>query len=326
MIGSTEMPALVDPITREKLVLTAKGLHSKGSCYPVVNGIPRIVPESGHYASAFGDQWNRWSRTQLDSHTGVPISRERLLRCLGTELASELMETDRCFDVLEAGCGAGRFTEILLGMPTVRLTSVDLSNAVDANQLNCPQDVRHRIIQCDIVQPPFLPESFDVVVCLGVIQHTPNPEQTIASLFGMVRPGGWLIIDHYLRSSRQWTRPAAIAARAILKHKPEASRMQACEKMVDRLLPLHRAARKSRTATVALHRISPIMTYFHTYPELSEDLQREWAMLDTHDSLTDWYKHLRTPAQIRTTLEKLGAQEIFTTRGGIGVEARCRRV
>ncbi len=67
------------------------------------------------------------------------------------------------------------------------------------------------------------------------------------------------------------------------------------------------------------------MAYYQTYPELSEDLQRDWATLDTHDSLTDWYKHLRTPTQIRETLEALGASEIVSVHGGNGVEARCRR-
>jgi 2-polyprenyl-3-methyl-5-hydroxy-6-metoxy-1,4-benzoquinol methylase len=36
------------------------------------------------------------------------------------------------------------------------------------------------------------------VVCLGVIQHTPDPEKTIKCLFEKVKPGGVLVIDHYI--------------------------------------------------------------------------------------------------------------------------------
>jgi len=38
--------------------------------------------------------------------------------------------------------------------------------------------------------------------------------------------------------------------------------------------------------------------------------------------LTDYYKHLRTPEQIRKTLEGLKAKNIWINIGGNGVEAR----
>lgn len=44
--------------------------------YPIRGGIPRFVPES-NYADNFGMQWNHFARTQLDSHSGHPISAER---------------------------------------------------------------------------------------------------------------------------------------------------------------------------------------------------------------------------------------------------------
>ena len=71
-------------------------------------------------------------------------------------------------------------------------------------------------------------------------------------------------------------------------------------------------------------RISPVLTYFQTYP-LSDDLHYQWALLDTHDALTDWYKHFRTRAQIRATLESLGATAIWCESGGNGIEARAQR-
>jgi hypothetical protein len=53
-----------------------------GCAVPVVRGIPRFVPSDG-YAAAFGWQWTHFRRSQLDSHTGTTISRDRLTRCLG---------------------------------------------------------------------------------------------------------------------------------------------------------------------------------------------------------------------------------------------------
>ena len=74
-----------------------------------------------------------------------------------------------------------------------------------------------------------------------------------------------------------------------------------------------------------LSRVSPLVTYYQAYPSLDDRLQYEWALLDTHDALTDYYKHLRTPGQIRRTLAALGAEDMWVVKGGNGVEARCRK-
>ncbi len=78
-----------------------------GICVPVIDGIPRFVslePDD----DSFGYQWNVHRKTQLDSYTGLPISRNRLFSVTKwpDKLEGEL--------ILEAGSGAGRFTEVLL--------------------------------------------------------------------------------------------------------------------------------------------------------------------------------------------------------------------
>src|SRR5262249_51327300 len=154
--------------------------------FPRKNGIPRFVANS-EYAGSFGAQWKKYRLTQLDSYTGTTISEQRTRRCIGKKLWDELTGTQ----ILECGCGAGRFTEILLSKQAY-VTSVDLSDAVDANQENFPQNETHRIAQADILQLPFAPRQFDVVFCLGVIQHTPSPEATIGALYEQVKTGGML--------------------------------------------------------------------------------------------------------------------------------------
>ncbi len=103
-----------------------------GCTYPIIDGVPRFAAID-NYASAFGEQWKRYRKTQLDSYTGLPISESRLQRCLGDELWSELAGKQ----ILEAGCGAGRFTEVLLDREA-NVTSIDLSDAVSANSENFP--------------------------------------------------------------------------------------------------------------------------------------------------------------------------------------------
>jgi len=187
--GGVGWPRLVCPEGCGPLDERADALVcAQGHRWPVRDGICRFVPPS-NYADAFGLQWNTFRRTQLDSYTGVPLSRDRLRRCTGEEGWTELNDARRPRQVLEVGCGAGRFTEVLL-QTAAAVTSVDLSSAVDANQANCPQSERHRVVQADVVRLPFAPRQFDVVLCLGVVQHTPDPERTIEQLYANVRPGG----------------------------------------------------------------------------------------------------------------------------------------
>lgn len=311
----TDWPAWTCPLDGEALhgdgALTCPNGHS----FPRRDGIPRFV-DGARYSDAFGAQWLRFRRTQLDSHVGVPISAERARRCLGARLWEELGGRH----VLECGCGAGRFTEVLLERGA-RVTSVDLSSAVDANQENFPQDERHRVAQADILAPPFPPRSFDIVFCLGVVQHTPDPEQTIAALYEQVRPGGWLVIDHYSRRLQWWLSTGPFF-RAYLKRLPAERGLAATDRLVRRLLPLHR--RVSGPAASLLRRLSPVQAYYDKLP-LSEDAQREWALLDTHDALRDWHKHFRTRAQIERTLSRLGLEDVSTAEAGNGIEARGRR-
>lgn len=76
---------------------------------------------------------------------------------------------------------------------------------------------------------------------------------------------------------------------------------------------------------IVLSRFSPLLTYYHAYPQLNDRLQYEWALLDTHDHLTDYYKHFRSVQQISRLLSALRAQDIWVVKGGNGVEARCRK-
>lgn len=283
------------------------------------SGIARFI-DRDTYADNFGSQWKKFPRTQLDSYTGVPLSRDRLIRCLGNELFRSLAGKH----VLEAGCGAGRFTEVLLAEGAL-VTSVDLSDAVDANAVNFPPGQNHQIMQADILKLPFHPRQFDLVICLGVLQHTPNPEETMARLYDQVRPGGWLVIDHYAWTDRgRWTSLKPFY-RAWLKRQPERKRWEIIEGMVNRFLPVHRTLKNFYPAWFLLCRVSPIVTFYRTLPMLSEPLQREFALLDTHDSLTDWHKHLRTQQQIQSRLEAIGARNIECWDGGNGIEARCQR-
>ena len=327
----SDWPFYIDPKSGEKLV-TEKNLKNQlyltnkiGVSYPIVKGIPRILNNLDNYSLAFGEQWIRWRKTQLDSYTKTNISRDRLFRCLGDEILHRLKNSEEPIHILEVGCGAGRFTEILLNFPCVRLTSIDLSSAVEANSLNFPQNKNHRIIQSDIMELPFQTMQYDIVVCLGVIQHTPYPEKTIKKLYEQIKPGGDMVIDHYTLDFSRFTKITSHILRPIIKRLSSKNRINVIKILVNFFFPLHKLISRFHILQKILSRISPIITYFHVYPELSDELQKEWSMLDTHDGLTDWYKHFRSMKQIRLALEVIGGKNINVWKDGNGIEARCKK-
>jgi uncharacterized protein YbaR (Trm112 family) len=112
------------------LNLNAQGLQCAdcGTIFPVELEIPRFV-RSEDYAGSFGFQWNEHACTQLDSFTNKSISRDRLFEA--TKWPVDLLGQN----VLEAGSGAGRFTEVLVTTKAT-IISFDLSSAVEANHLN----------------------------------------------------------------------------------------------------------------------------------------------------------------------------------------------
>jgi len=290
-----------------------------GDSFRRIDEIPRFVAPTS-YADAFGAQWKRYRLTQLDSYTGLSITRDRARRCLGEVLWNDLSDKH----VLEVGCGAGRFTEILLERGAF-VTSIDLSAAVEANQENFQQNEKHRIGQADAAKLPFAPGQYDVVFCLGVIQHTPSPEDTIRCLYRQLKPGGVLVFDHYTFTLSNCTKIIEPLLRRFLMRLEPENGIRWTEKLVKIFLPLHRLVRGFLPAQYLVSRISPVRVYYHHYPGLTEELQREWAKLDTHDALTSWYRHWRTRGQLHRLLTSLGTQDIHCSRGGNGIEVRARR-
>lgn len=294
----------------------------RGCAATILNGIPRFVPVE-NYSSSFGLQWNKFRTTQLDSFTGLTISRDRLTRIAGGSL-----DIFRGKKVLEAGCGAGRFTELMLEAGA-HVFAVDLSNAVEANFKNCAQYPHYFVCQTDLMEIPVLPEQFDLVICIGVIQHTPSPEATMDALCSHVKPGGILLIDHY-SYNYPFTPPRKWLRHRLLKL-PEGKAMRFVERMVNFLWPIHRMLNKYKNNKF-VRRLrpqflywSPVVDYYDAYSQLGEKLMYEWALLDTHDTLTDYYKHLRNAEEIETHLKQLGMEDIITVYAGNGVEARTRK-
>ena len=283
-----------------------------GAEYPVVGGVPRFVDED-HYAGSFGMQWNRHRRTQLDSHTGLPLSRDRLFDVTGWS------ENLRGQTILEAGSGAGRFTEVLVGTGA-QILSFDLSTAVDANYANNGRALNILIFQADMSAIPVRPRSMDKVLCLGVLQHTPDPASSFRYLTECVRPGGELVVDVYparLRSLISWK----YALRPLTRRMDRDRLYQLIARATPPLVPL--SARLYKLLGRTGPRLLPIVQYDHL--GLSTELNREWAILDTFDMYSPEHDHPQTRGKVREWYRLAGFVDVVVSFGPNGVIARGRR-
>jgi len=154
-----------------------------GEVYPILDFIPRFVPMS-NYADDFAFQRVKHARLQMDKFNGTTFIRDTILSRSGWD--GDFLKGKT---VLECGCGAGPDTQVLLDMGA-QVTAVDISGGVDFCRDNNYPSERLDLIQADIMNLPLEADSYDVVFCQRVIQHTPDPEAAFAEIVRCLRGGG----------------------------------------------------------------------------------------------------------------------------------------
>ena len=302
----TESP---DPIEEGTLFCDACGGN-----YPIIRSIPRFVPLD-NYSSSFGFEWLRHSRTQYDSHTGTTISRDRFF---DETQWPEQMEGEV---ILEVGSGSGRFTEIALSTGAT-IVSVDYSVAVDANQESNGHNPNLCLIQADLYRLPLRKRFFDRVLCIGVLQHTPDVKRSFFTLTNYPKPSGKLVVDVYRRhrwpfflfQTRYFVRP-------LTRHLSAERLYGFCQRYISTMWPLARLIRRIPFIGPRLNWILLIPDYWDQLP-LDEEQLLEWAILDAFDILSPRYDD---PQYLETLLQwfvEAGLVETDVGYGYNGVQGR----
>lgn len=279
-----------------------------GACrveYPVRNYIPRFV-SSDNYASSFGLEWRLHARTQLDSLTGASLTRERFHR---TTRWPDCLAGQR---VLEAGCGAGRFTEIAL-QAGCELVSFDLSEAVEACLDNHGLVRSWHLFQGDLHSLPLKHALFDRAFCLGVLQHCPRPRAAFEALLPVLRPGGALAIDVYEKTTKAYVTPR-FWLRFITRRISPALTYRVVRRAVPKLLPARRWLRE-RVPLLGkyLAAMVPIISYDGVLL-LSREQQVEWSILDTFDALSPRHEHRVSEEAVRAWFGRGGLTDTGVER------------
>jgi len=280
--------------------------------FSVKNNIPRLT-QTDNYADSFGFQWNIFRKTQLDSHVSKPISRDRLYEV--TKWVGNLKGQN----ILEAGSGAGRFTEVLVET-NANIYSFDYSNAVEANYLNNGQNSNLVIFQGDIYKIPFPDDTFDHIICLGVLQHTPNPKESFVSLSRKLKVGGYLYIDIYTKSFRhnfQWK----YFLRPLTKRLSKNFLYSLIKTLVPLLIPLTKLLKNLFGKYGAV--LSPIKEYSEL--DIGKENNKAWAILDTFDMYSPEHDHPQKKENVESWFQELGFSDVSVWYGKNGVVGRGRK-
>ncbi|OAI46832.1 hypothetical protein AYO44_10670 [Planctomycetaceae bacterium SCGC AG-212-F19] len=290
--------------------------EATGDRFPIHRSIPRFVGQ-GNYADSFGLQWNRYRRVQLDSVNGSRLSWDRFFE--GTGWDPDKLRGAR---VLEAGCGAGRFSEVLLKCGA-RLCSFDYSSAVDAAWLNLGGAPGWSLCQADIFSLPYPEGSFDYVFCFGVLQHTPDPRRAFQSLVRAVKPGGQLAVDVYQRQSglnklavKYWYRP-------ITRRLPHGVLLRLCEAYLPLWVPVDRLLGRIPLIGPALSSLVPCWNKWSL--PLSRQHRMEWTILDTFDAFSPEFDQPQSEPEVRDWFDDAGLVDVSVHPGGNGIEGSGRR-
>jgi uncharacterized protein YbaR (Trm112 family) len=203
-----------------------------GSRFPVINGIPRMLPVELRNALVkfHPDFFAR--HPDLRSDNGAKRADERVARTLEGYSFQHVQLDDRGREVprwkqifyeslplewrridffqgkigADIGCGEGRFLYCAQEFGA-EMVGLDLSEGVEVARTNTAGSPRCHVVQGDIYHLPLKSGVFDFAYSIGVLHHLPSPRDGFRRIFPSVRKGGKVCIWVYgLREMRWWYR------------------------------------------------------------------------------------------------------------------------
>jgi 2-polyprenyl-6-hydroxyphenyl methylase/3-demethylubiquinone-9 3-methyltransferase len=124
--------------------------------------------------------------------------------------------------IVDVGCGGGILAESMAARGAT-VTGIDLSEkalkVARLHQLETGVQVDYRHIAAEALAEE-QPETFDVVTCMEMLEHVPDPVSILAACRALVKPGGWVFLSTLNRNPKSYLF-AIIGAEYVLNMLPK---------------------------------------------------------------------------------------------------------
>lgn len=123
--------------------------------------------------------------------------------------------------VLDVGCGGGILAESMAARGAT-VTGIDLADkplkVAQLHLIESGLEVTYRNIAAEDLARE-RPASFDVVTCMELLEHVPDPAATVAACAALVKPGGHVFFSTINRNAKAYVY-AVIGAEYVLRLLP----------------------------------------------------------------------------------------------------------
>lgn len=132
-----------------------------------------------------------WAANYADREQHTLLARNLPLR---QRFALEMVEAvvPCASNVLDVGCGPGEMA-VMLMRRGYTVWGLDIAEPMVRKARNCCAS--HRFQIGDIEHLPFADNTFDTVVCLGVIEYLDTDERALREIWRVLKPGGRAVIS-----------------------------------------------------------------------------------------------------------------------------------
>ena len=123
--------------------------------------------------------------------------------------------------VLDVGCGGGILAEAM-AMRGAQVTGIDLAEkplkVAMLHGMESASGVNYRLVAAEALALE-APESFDVVTCMEMLEHVPDPASIVRACAQLVRPGGAVFFSTINRNPKSFLF-AIVGAEYVLRLLP----------------------------------------------------------------------------------------------------------
>lgn len=124
-------------------------------------------------------------------------------------------------DVIDVGCGGGILAESLAKLGA-KVTGIDMGeeplNIAKLHALESNVSVNYEKITAE-EKAANNSEAYDVVTCMEMLEHVPDPESVIQACASLVKPGGYVFFSTLNKTVKSYLM-AIVAAEKVLKLVP----------------------------------------------------------------------------------------------------------